>query len=187
MSIDTTPPGGGPSPPPPINCVGCFPDGTPDTIWFSLQGMQRGDLWLPGDPNPPNGNVAMRINAPCNWTCDVGGCRFTYQVTRATTKFTAQILGGPIFFFAQIGNTCAFWAVNTLNNPAVSKLYGGWVTAVPEFAGVPFSIPELMSLMSDEIYWAQWLMPRPMAAENVVYGLYNLQGQTNVRIKIDHS
>lgn len=149
--------------------------------------MKRGDLWLPGDPNPPNGNRPMKITARCNWQCDVAGCRFRYQVTRAATIISAQILGGPVFFFANIPNTCAIWAANTHNNPAISKLYGGWVTAVPEFEGVPFAIPDLMSLMSEEIYWAQWLMPRPMAAEQVVYGLYDLQGQTNVRIKIDHS
>ena len=121
MSIDTTPPGGGSSPPPPLNCPRCFPLGTPDTIWFCLQGMKRGDLWLPGDPNPPNGNIEMNITAPCNWQCDLGGCRFKYQVTRVVTIISAQILGGPIFFFAQIPNTCAFWAANTHNNPAISK------------------------------------------------------------------
>jgi hypothetical protein len=149
--------------------------------------MKRGDLWMPGDPNPPNGNRAVHINARCNWTCVLAGCQYTYQVTRTTTRFSAKILGSPNFFFKQVPHTCAIWAANTLNNPVTSKLYGGWATAVPELEGVPFALPDLMALMSEEIYWAKWLMPRPMAANQVVYGIYDVLDKTNVRIKIDHS
>ena len=142
---------------------------------------------MPGDPDPPNGNVAAHITAPCNWQCNVAGCQFVYQVTPGITKFSAKIIGFPNFFFAQLGFQCGIWAANTLNNPVGKKLYGGWATVVPEMVGVPFALPDLMALMSEEVYWARWLMPRPMENDQVVYGIYDRFGSTNVSIKIDHS
>jgi len=187
MSIDTTPPGGGPSPPPPIVCTTCFPVTTPDTIHLCLQGIRKGALWVGGDPEPPNDTHPLSIIAACHWTSTVSGIIYTYRIVGGFSLFLAQTVGADWIFSQVVFGNCKYWASNLAQVPAGVKYYGGWATALPEYEGVPFALPDLMSLMSEEIYWAQWLMPRPMAVEQVVYGIYDSKDHTNVRIKIDHS
>lgn len=152
-----------------------------------MQGIRKGALWAPGDGEPPNDHHAVPITAPCLWTLQAGGFNFKYQILGPNTHFHCDMVAGPFVFHTISPGLCLIWAANTILNPAVNKFYGGWMTALPEYAGVPFALPDLMSLMSIEIYWATWLQPRPMADEQVVYGLYDGLDATNVRIKIDHS
>lgn len=187
MSIDTTPPENGFAPPP-IECLTCYPaNQTPQTVYMCVAGMKIGDLWAPPDPPPPNGPVSLQATGACWWTCTLGAYDFAYRIIGPFTTFLIQITGGAVVFNRLHFGLCKLWAANSIIVPAGQECYGGWCMVVPQVKGGAWSIPDLLELMSQDPLWAQWLNPRPDAAETVFYNLYDGPNRVNCKILIDHS
>lgn len=187
MSIENLPPGGEPAPGP-FSCATCYPlTSTPDKLWLCFGGVKKGALWAGGDPEPPNGPYPLLLTADCLWSVTVDGFDFKWQMRRGNTIFLCKITGGANAFSKSVAGNCQINAANTLTVAAGNKYYGGFATALPELVGTPFAIPDLMQLTNDDTFWAQWINPRPMASEIVVYAICEGLDHSNVRIKIDHS
>lgn len=188
MSLYNAPPGEGGAPPPAFDCDLCFDVGeTPNVCYFCMAGVKIGDLWNPALPPPPNGVWAMTPQAECNWLHLVGTTAFLWRMLPPPMLVISTVLGQPNFF-AHVGAiACSYWVPNVFAVPAGNRYYGGWVMIVPKYEGGSWSVPELMHLFNDDSYWAPWINPRPTAANNTYYNIYNPQDATRVKVQIDHT
>lgn len=187
MSIDTTPPDGG-FPPPGFECLTCYPGGgTSQRLFMCCQGIEIGDLWTSADPDPPNDSFPIDASANCIWTSNLSGFDFSYRFFGGFTQVQVRIPAGANAFFQFSAPACGIWFQNLIQSPVGQKYFGGWCTVLPQLTNGPFSMPDLLELLSDDPTWAAWLQPRPMESDQVVYGLYGGPTHSNIRIKIDHS
>lgn len=169
---------------PPNVCPLCFDaDKSPEIIFINVADIKIGDLWVPADPPPPNGNWAVHISAPCVWSETIGAFDFAlhYQVDR--TSLDIDVTGGAGCFLHLDLVPCTQWFQNEQLNPAVHKYYEGYARVVPVLEGGAYSIQELMALFSDDPTWAKYCNPIADDAESTVYKLYNPLDHTNVKIK----
>ena len=191
MSIDTNPdigPPFGSGAPGPNQCPACYDPGeTPNCVWGCFAGIKIGALWVPADPDPPNGPFALFANAACSWITVAAGCDFLHRNLGPFTQTLVNVTGGVNVFFRQQLGICKLWSANAIAAPAGNKYYGGWCMVVPSLEGGSWSIPESLQLLSEDPFWAQWLNPRPNTGEDVFYNLYDGTNRVNVKIKIDHS
>lgn len=174
--------------PPPSVCNACFDVGkTPNFLLCFFSGIQRGALFNPGDPDPPNYLHTASVIAPCEWETLVTDFTVNYKVDALDTNVTLinAVVGSA--FTARSAGQCHIWLANDLINPAIRKYYGGWCMVVPPLVGGSWSYPELLALLSDDPEWAQFLNVHPDAGSVAFYNLYKGNSEVNIKIKIDHS
>lgn len=152
-----------------------------------FSGIKRGNLWIPTDPPPPNGIFIVDIHASCHWTGADATWKYSYRIFGGNTLVNcADFLAVSAFKNTHIG-VCQLWHPNVQINPVIETYYDGWCMVVPQTEGGSWSIPELLSLLSEDPLWAQWLNPRPTVNDFTFYNLYDGPNRVNVKIKIDHS
>ena len=89
------------------NCARCFDFlKAPQVMRMSVQGIEKGDDWMPFDPDPPNGTFELQNQGRCDWAifgADFGAsCTFTGAGTQMAV-FVIPV-GGAFFF--QTANQC---------------------------------------------------------------------------------
>lgn len=103
-----------------------WPDDMPNEIYLSVSGIQKGALWVPGNPPPPLGSFKL---------IQEGGCSFWKRDEGYTISFIQNLVGstlemaipGGFAAFDFFDPTRTLWAgANGIQQPPARKYFGGF-------------------------------------------------------------
>ena len=108
------------------NCL-CWDAGkTPKGILLTFAGIEKGSLWNPGFPEPPNRRHVCMQGIPCSFTKNTPDFIYNYQTNLPGSQIS--IFYWPIGFFAfnflDVAN-CVFAGSNSIAVPLNKIWYGG--------------------------------------------------------------
>lgn len=108
------------------NCLACFPAGfTPATVYASIAGVMIGDLWIPGNPYPPNGMFELPQLNGCQWGDFFGPWTVVYNANGGAAWLESSWAGLPQGFDSGNKAPCTNAFTNIHQNKALTKYYGG--------------------------------------------------------------
>lgn len=187
MSIDTDPilnPVATPQLPPAI----CYPlDKCPKYLYLCLTGIKKGDLWGPGDPEPPNGIWRIEILKTEWWAWSYGPIQFQYLPTIGRSDVKVDIDPWTVIFIHETLDDCRKWFVNNLVNPAIEKYYDGFCLVTEAIPEGGLGEEEIMSLMNLERRAEVFARPTAMADNKAVHAYFDARDKTNVKILYDYT
>lgn len=131
-----------PTDPPPVSpgsaCSVCwgsgkpFGDGdTPDQIFLSLSGIDKGPLWHGGLPEPPNGEFVLtqRIGSPCIFDTPIGLIAYNVGFFPTLTAVSILTIGPTYIFNGQDLIVCDTFLLNMITDYYVN---GSALITIPE-------------------------------------------------------
>lgn len=123
-------------------CLLCYPPGkTPLTFAFSMEGVQTGDNWVPGMPQPRNGVHYMTEHpvSDCFWHSLHAPTEVrTFQCHIAFTQFQFEQSPGIFFFSSTVGPGCVKFFANDQNTPVDNFYWGGYTIVTPTWEVADF-------------------------------------------------
>ena len=174
--------------PPPNNCILCHDlDKSPAQVQVAFAGIERGALWVPTDPPPPNGVFEILATAPCSWAATIG--LYTIDLHMAPLLSLLEItIAGPITIFSKLWTfKCNLWYPNTITVPAGNKYYGGWGSLSYPQVGATDSIADFMTSINFPPAPGTAVSPRPLTAVETVYVFSRTLDASNLHVKYIHS
>lgn len=169
-------------------CNLCFDPGeTPDPMFMCLTGIEKGPLAAGADPDPPNDVYEISPNLSCHWSALINNYVFDYATAIGGSDIHVDHTGGVTFFFQADAAQCHPYFVNSYQNPAVNKYYGGWALICHPMQDGMIPVPDIMALLNIAPAEQTFCRVFPMAASQAVYRFSRRYDHTNVLIKMDHS
>lgn len=169
--------------PPPNECPACFvANKTPSNIILSLSGILRGADWQVADPPAPNGLHLLTADNPCGWSLNDGTYLYFWYPFAPLRNIEVKLITNEEIFHATSWGTCKSKYDNDLIVATNNHYYSGAALFLPTLKGGSDSLPEVMSLLSEDPEWAKYANPQQIDDNQTVHKFYRGHGRCNVKI-----
>lgn len=166
------------------DCLTCYGAGaTPLHYYVMFVGIEKGDNWILGDGEPPNGlyDITQHPVNPCSWFLVVVGGVRVYYTTEPGQTILQLIYRHPLFAFVSNNPVaCSRWHANDLNNPAGVHFWGGF-----GYVFTPTEAQRLIESVTPVVDPDPLLHVAPMANGIIVVSYTDEWGDTKFKIKVD--
>ena len=165
------------------DCLTCHGAGTtPKHFYVSFTGIMKGDDWIGGDGEPPNGlyDITQHGVNPCHWFLTiVGGPRVYYYANPADT-ILHLVYRHPLFAFkSKVLTSCRGFHFNNLDVAAGNHFYGGHAIVF-----TPAMIQAIIESHTPVVDPDPLFKVSPMAGELSVISYIDDWGDTKFKMKV---
>lgn len=166
-------------------CLTCYNLAeSPETLFLSFQGIQKGDNWTPVFPPPPNLIFELTHSFGCVWTFNDATwfVRWDNSAAQQIIQLRFNPTGDNAFFTTSAGN-CSFSEDSDLITPVNNEFYNGSVVVNNMLDSGTAWIPDVMDLINLEPGPEVWANPTPIDESVSVFRFFDKFDKTNVGIK----
>ncbi len=170
-------------------CGLCFEPGqTPDTVYMTASGIQRGQFWNPLVDEPPNGSFALQRLTGCNWRLIDSPWSYSFGVNVGSSGASITHILPPLeTAIFDVTEQCQGGFGNIIDDPAGVFWFGGnmQVTWKPPTAGP--SLGGLMDLVISPSVKNWKAEVWPVDKDFFVTRFVNKNGKSRIHVKYDQN